>query len=114
MKSNPKWQSFTNKFDHNSLSTPQQTQQQDHQAQYGYRVKDNFNNHNNLITHDKDHFQEYLSKEGLNHQLRSKTKQDDMSDLQFCLSLFTDLDVLDENNKFVCRTCTQCEYILLY
>ena len=67
--------------------------------------------HNYLITHDKDHFQEYLSKEGLHHQLRSKRTQHDMSDLELCLSLFTDLDVLDENNKFVCKACTakDCE-----
>ena len=84
---------------------------QGQQPQHKHRNNENFQRHNYLITHDKDHFQEYLSKEGLHHQLKSKRIQHDMSDLQLCLSLFTDLDVLDENNKFVCKACTSedCE-----
>ena len=48
-----------------------------------------------LITHNKNKFQEYLIKKGLNYQQKGKWVEP--SDLQFCLSMYTDLDVLDEN-----------------
>ena len=101
-------QSFASTTDQNSQSAPQQTMQQGQHAQHKFR---NIQNHSFLITHDKDHFQEYLSEEELHHQLESKRRQHDMSDLQLCLLLFTDVDVLDENNKFVCKACTakECE-----
>ena len=68
-----------------------------------------------LITHNKNEFQEYLIKKGLNYQ--RKGKQVETSDLQFCLSMYTDLDVLDENNMFICQACTkqkQCTSINYY
>ena len=58
-----------------------------------------------LITHNKNEFQEYLIKKGLNYQ--PKGKQVETTDLQFCLSMYTDLDVLDENNMFICQACTK-------
>ena len=54
---------------------------------------------------------------GLNHQLKSIRSQVDTDDLQYSLSMFTNLDVLDEDNKFVCKMCTeqrQCEYLVIY
>ena len=68
-----------------------------------------------FITHNKNKFQEYLIKKGLNHQ--PKGKRVETSDLQFCLSMYTDLDVLDEDNKFICQACTkqnQCMFINYY
>ena len=96
------WKVVVNNFTQHSTSTCQEKTQQNRQDQY----------RNYLTTHHKDHFQEYLIGKGLNHQLRSLRNQVDTSDLQFCLSMFTDLDVLDEDNKFVCKMCTtqkQCE-----
>ena len=106
LKSASTRQSFANTIDQSLHSAPQQTMQQDHHAWHKCRNNEHSQNHSYLITHDKDHFQEYLSEEGLHHQLKSKRRQHDMNDLQLCLSLFTDLDVLDENNKFVCKACT--------
>ena len=68
-----------------------------------------------LITHNKNEFQEYLIKKGLNYQRKGKWVE--TSDLQFCLSMYTGLDVLDENNMFICQACTkqkQCTSINYY
>ena len=67
--------------------------------------------HKSNITNDKDLFQEYLMKKGLKHQ--PKGKQAYTNDLQFCLSVHTDLDVLDENNKFICQACTAQKQCML-
>ena len=85
--------------------------QQDHRAQYKEKDKEK---PNYLTTHDKIHFQKYLNKRGLNFQSTLGKKEAYTSDLQFCLSAYTDLDVLDEDNKFICQACTvqkQCEFI---
>ena len=58
-----------------------------------------------LITHKKNKFQDYLIKKGLNYL--SKGKQEEGTDLQICLSAYTDLDVLDKDNKFICQACTR-------
>ena len=84
------------------LSASQEPKQEYHEAQ-----TDKFG-----ITHTKDKFQEYLIKKGLNYQPKGKWVE--TTDLQFCLSMYTDLDVLDEDNKFICQACTkqkQCTYI---
>ena len=68
---------------------------------YGFRV-----------TSYKNHFQEYLIKKGYNHQ--PKGRQNIVNDLQLCLSSYTDLNGLDDDNKFICKTCTarnQCMLI---
>lgn len=90
------WKTVANNFKQYSPSTCQERIRQNRQAQY----------RNYLVTHNKDHFQEYLIEKGQNHQLRSLRDQVDTSDLQFYLSMFTDLDVLDEDNKFICKMCT--------
>ena len=58
--------------------------------------------HKKIIS-EKNYFQQYLIEKGLNHQLKEKTVG--MTDLQFCLSMYTDLDVLDEDNKFIRKAC---------
>jgi len=35
------------------------------------------------------------------------------TDLEKCLADFTDLDVLDENNKFICQNCSSSKYFLI-
>ena len=67
--------------------------------------------HKSNITNNKDLFQEYLMKKGLKYQL--KGKQAGTSDLQSCLSVYTDLDVLDEDNKFICQACTAQKQCML-
>lgn len=57
-----------------------------------------------LITHDNNSFQEFLIKKGLNHQ--TKRRWVGKCDLELCLSMYTKLEVLDENNKFICKSCT--------
>ena len=49
------------------------------------------------ITHEKSYFQKYLIEKGLNYQWQFDTKQAGTSGLELCLSMYTDLDVLDEN-----------------
>jgi len=86
------------------FSVSQEKTKQGHQeAQYNDKDKVDLKKHHYLITHNKENFQQYLIEKGLNYQ--SKTKQVEMCDLQFCLSMYTDLDVLDENNKFLCQAC---------
>ena len=84
------------------------------EAQYQDRVNENYEHRRYLITHNKDYFQECLIEKRLNYQFKPKMKQVETSDLQFSLSMYTDLDVLDEDNKFICEACTvqnQCMYI---
>ena len=52
----------------------------------------------------KGYFQQYLIEKGLNHQPNGKLVKE--TELEFCLSMYTDLDVLDEDNKFICKACT--------
>ena len=92
----------------------QETKLKNQEAQYQDRVKENYEQHKYLITHNKDYFQECLIEKRLNYQFKPEMKQAETSDVQFSLSLYTDLDVLDEDNKFICEACTvqnQCMYI---
>ena len=94
-------QHLANRFDGNSLVMSQKLKQ-DQMIQY----KD-------LTTHDKDHFQKHLSIKGLNHHHLKPQQKFSKSSLQLCLSMYTGLDVLDEDNKFICKACTdkkQCEF----
>ena len=59
---------------------------------------------NTKIITKKGYFQQYLTEKGLNHQPNGKLVK--TTDLEFCLSMYTDLDVLDEDNKFICKPCT--------
>ena len=57
------------------------------------------------IVHNKNVFQEHLKENGYQYQYNCTTT--DHTDLEHCLSAFTDLDVLDEDNKFICKHCTE-------
>ena len=63
------------------------------------------------LTHDINIFQEYLKKNDCKHLYRNATQKDTVqkfhTDLEHCLLTFTDLDVLDEDNKFICKSCTE-------
>ena len=63
------------------------------------------------IVHDKNTFQEHLRMNGYQHQyshsIQMPTVQQYSTDLEHCLSVFTDLDVLDEDNKFICKPCSE-------
>ena len=63
------------------------------------------------VAHDSNAFQEYLRKNGYKHLYRHaaqlNTVQNFHTDLEHCLLTFTDLDVLDEDNKFICKSCTE-------
>ena len=87
------------------LSAPPETKQEDQGAQYDENIE------NQNIVNYKNHFQKYLIKKGLNHQPMGGHKE--TNDLQRCLSSYTDLDVLDEDNKFICKTCTAKKQCML-
>ena len=63
------------------------------------------------IVSDKNEFQEHLRMNGYQHQyshsVQMFTVQQYSTDLEYCLSAFTDLDVLDEDNKFICKSCSE-------
>ena len=89
----------------------QEAEQEDQRAKSRHARKEK--RKKKLITHKKNEFQKYLIKKRLNYQ--SKGKQEEGTDLQICLSAYTDLDVLDEDNKFICQACTrqnQCMFII--
>ena len=58
------------------------------------------------VVHNKNVFQKHLKEGGYKYQY-SHTATTDHTDLERCLSVFTDLDVLDEDNKFICKHCTE-------
>ena len=60
-----------------------------------------------LITEDKDAFQQFLIKNGLNNLAKVKNIHGMDHGLQLSLFLHTDLDVLDKKNKFICQKCSQ-------
>ena len=60
----------------------------------------------NAVTKDRDTFQQYLVKKQLNHLMKGNKEQVMNKDLHHCLLMHTDLDVLDEDNKFICQSCT--------
>ena len=57
------------------------------------------------IVHDKNVFQKHLKENGYKYQYSHTAI--DHTDLEHCLSTFTDLDVLDADNKFICKHCTE-------
>ena len=68
------------------------------------------------VAKDKDAFQQYLVQKGLNYLTEANKKLIAHYDLQHSLFEHTDFDVLDEENKFICRSCekNQRTYVNLY
>ena len=93
------------------LQVPPGTKQEYRGAQYENIENQNIKNYKFRVTNCKNHFQEYLIKKGLNHQPMGE--QYETNDLQCCLSSYTDLDVLDEDNKFICKACTAQKQCML-
>lgn len=89
------------------LSESQGMNWMEQEPQCKNRDKESLEKSNYLITHKKSYFQEYLIEKGLNYQSKLVTEWTETSDLEFCLSMYTDLDVLDEDNKFICQACTE-------
>ena len=89
------------------LSKSQGMNWKEQEPQCKDRDKESLEKSNYCITHKKSYFQEYLTEKGLNYQSKLVTKWTETSDLEFCLSMYTDLDVLDEDNKFICQACTE-------
>ena len=58
------------------------------------------------VTKDKDAFQQFLIQKGLNHLTEANRKHAANYDLQLSLFIHTDLDVLDDENKFICHSCS--------
>jgi len=60
------------------------------------------------IIYTKSAFQKYLKKHNHHHQTIGAEDGPTMNlSLENCLSMHTDLDVLDENNKFICQRCSE-------
>ena len=68
--------------------------------------EEELNKHHNDVTKDRDAFQQYLVKKHLNHLTKGSKEQTITKQLHFCLFMHTDLDVLDDKNKFICNQCT--------
>ena len=92
------------------LSTSQSTEDTKQQHQQGIcknnTQEEELGNCHNTVTKDREAFQQYLVQKQLNHLTKENRKQTIENDLQHCLFMHTDLDVLDENNKFICHKCT--------
>ena len=94
------------------LSTSQSTEEIKQQHHQGGCRNDTHaeesDNYCNTVTKDREAFQQYLIQKQLHHLTKENKKQTikKKADLQLCLFMHTDLDVLDENNKFICRECT--------
>ena len=95
------------------LTESQEMKWKDQETQCKDRDKESLEKSSYHITHEKSYFQKYLIDKGLNYQWQFDTKRAETSGLELCLSMYTDSDVLDENNKFICKACTdkkQCVY----
>ena len=95
------------------LMESQEMKCKDQEIQCKDRDKESLEKSSYHITHEKSYFQQYLIEKGLNYQSQINSKWAETSNLENCLSMFTDLDVLDEDNKFICKACTakkQCMY----
>ena len=88
------------------LTESQEMKCKDQETQCKDRDKESLEKSGYHITHEKSYFQQYLIEKRLNYQSQIDTKWAETSDLENCLSMYTDLDVLDEDNKFICRACT--------
>lgn len=93
------------------LSASPEAKQEDQGTHHDNGQHQDNENYEFRVTNYKNHFQEYLIKKGLNHQ--PKGRQNITNDLQLCLSSYTDLDVLDEDNKFICKACTAQKQCML-
>ena len=59
-----------------------------------------------LMVNDKSALQNHLERNGF--KCLNKTSQNKFTtDLEHSLLMYTDLDVLDEDNKFICQMCTE-------
>ncbi|XP_065908211.1 ubiquitin carboxyl-terminal hydrolase 16-like isoform X3 [Dysidea avara] len=60
------------------------------------------------IIYIKSAFQQHLKQNGYHHQTVGVENQPTLEiSLENCLSMHTNLDVLDEENKFICQRCTE-------
>ena len=48
----------------------------------------------------------FLHNKHLYYQLREYKENDNLNTLEACLRCYTTLEVLDDDNKFICSTCT--------
>ena len=57
---------------------------------------------------NKAKLHEYLESKGLLYQMPAESeKEKDPQTLEAILTEYTTLDILDEDNKFICKTCTE-------
>lgn len=62
----------------------------------------------------KAELHKYLESKGLLHQIPAKCEEEkDPQSLETILSEYTALDILDEDNKFICTTCTKNRMFML-
>ncbi|XP_065907013.1 ubiquitin carboxyl-terminal hydrolase 16-like isoform X2 [Dysidea avara] len=61
----------------------------------------------NMIVKDKAAFQNHLESNHFKYQNKSINQGKHLTDLEHSLMMYTDLDVLDEDNKFICAKCTE-------
>jgi len=59
------------------------------------------------VTHNRHAFQQYLKRKNLCYQASQTRVSQSKYSLENCLTMHTSLDVLDENNKFICQHCTE-------
>ena len=59
------------------------------------------------ITHDRYAFQHYLKRKGFRYQASQTKVSQNRFSLENCLAMHTNIDVLDEKNKFICQHCTE-------
>ena len=62
------------------------------------------------ITYDEKSFRDLLKSKGMFYQPRSDEYTldiDDVDDVQISLAKHTDIDNVDEDNKFICKKCTE-------
>ena len=64
---------------------------------------------------NKTKLHRYLKRKELPYQiLNQREEEKDPQTLEATLSEYTALDVLDENNKFICKTCVESKLLLTY
>ena len=94
---------------HSAFPVTKEVKQDVHQKDTEKEALENCQSNANFrsVAKDKDLFQQYLVQKGLNHLTEANTKLIAHYDLQRSLFEHTDFDVLDEENKFICRSCTK-------
>ena len=58
-------------------------------------------------THNRNAFQQYLKGNDFHYQAAETKVSPSKFSLESCLAMHTNLDVLDEDNKFICQRCTE-------